>query len=451
MVQVGETIAVVDKSGKIISTSKHLLAVFKEAKSAYREKKATIAADRQAEVDAKNIRRAPKAFTIDDDVRSDTTSRASSRGSHRRSKHASKHHQNSGRNHDKDLRRKPMPADFHYTPDEHYPVERHELTRRHTTADGHELGLVRAQPVRTVSTPSYEHHHDDHHIDMDLAYGDIPPPLPPAADEEKELATRVSKITMLLDEAHCLQYTATSMIAHLQKNPDAMAAVALTLAEISNLVAKMAPGALTALKASSPAIFALLASPQFMIAAGAGVGITIVALGGYKIVKKIQARNAEREEPMAMAMEAERGGDDVAELQEIGGSVNNIEHWRRGIADVSAESYGTSVDGEFITPDAFALMRGAAVGDEAIRPRTSGGIRNADWDRDTPSALMPDTLVRSKTSAGDHPRRASSHRAKSTTSSHSRSNSKRGSKKSDKKTGKAEKKPSGLRLLFHAA
>jgi branched-subunit amino acid transport protein AzlD len=37
-----------------------------------------------------------------------------------------------------------------------------------------------------------------------------------------------------------------------------MAAVALTLAELSNLLTKMSPGILTALKSSSPAVFGLL-------------------------------------------------------------------------------------------------------------------------------------------------------------------------------------------------
>ena len=68
-----------------------------------------------------------------------------------------------------------------------------------------------------------------------------------------------------------------------------MAAVALTLAEISNLVTKMAPGALMAVKTSAPTVFAILAAPEFLIAVGVGVGLTVVAFGGYKIIKKIKA------------------------------------------------------------------------------------------------------------------------------------------------------------------
>jgi hypothetical protein len=121
-----------------------------------------------------------------------------------------------------------------------------------------------------------------------------------------------------------------------------MAAVALTLAEISNLLMKMSPSILTMLKASSPAVFALLASPQFLIAGGVALGITVVMFGGYKIIKKIQADNAARQE--ANRMEEAMVYDGI--------EMGSIESWRRGIADVETESIGTSVDGEFITPEA---------------------------------------------------------------------------------------------------
>ena len=196
----------------------------------------------------------------------------------------------------------------------------------------------RASLGRSMSTPAA--------IDMDLAYGEIPPPLPPTQPErEAELKGLVGKVKMLLVEAECAQYSVTAIIANLQKNPEAMAAVALTLAEISNIVAKMSPGVITALKGSAPAVVALLASPQFMIAAGVGVGITIVAFGGYKIIKKIKARNAQ--------------DDGMDEMLEIGGDVNRINSWRRGITDTEVGSTGTSVDGEFITPQAAFMSREA--------------------------------------------------------------------------------------------
>ena len=213
------------------------------------------------------------------------------------------------------------------------------------------------------------------HIDMDLAYGPIPPPLPVARQgDEQELKGLVQTVKRILEEADCLQYSASAIIASLQKSPDAMAAVALTLAEISNIARKMAPGALTTLKGSSPAVFALLASPQFLIAGGVAVGVTIVAFGGFKIIKKLQAKNA-------MQVEG------VDEMLEIGGDVGRIDNWRRGIAEVEVQSVGTSAEGEFITPAAFAMskldlneeraskLRRKEVGSGSRRGGSDGGSR----------------------------------------------------------------------------
>lgn len=202
-----------------------------------------------------------------------------------------------------------------------------------------------------------------------------------------ELKEKASKITMLLDEANCLQHTATTMIENLQKNPDALAAVSLTLAEISAIVSKMGPGVLLTLKGSFPAVAALLVSPQFMIAGGVAVGVTIVALGGYKIIKKIQQQ---KEEELVMggpvqmpaqprAIEEEPYQLDELETREL----SRIDMWRRGIADVEAESSGCSVDGEFVTPGATRQLVDAGVLDEDdIKSRRS--VRTA-----TPAARNP--------------------------------------------------------------
>ena len=221
-----------------------------------------------------------------------------------------------------------------------------ELIRRRSLSDVQSPRTERSQssPKRSSTTP----------IDMDLAYGELPPPLPSRnVEEESELKAKVSSLQRMLDEANCLHNSATAIIKSLENNPDAMAAVALTMAEISNIVAKIGPGALTALKASFPAVVALLASPEFLIAAGVGVGITVIALGGYKIIKRIKAKKASSENSTTEF----KGPSD--ELEEIQSDVdlNRIELWRRGIADVEAESGGTSVEGEFVTPGAARELR----------------------------------------------------------------------------------------------
>ena len=183
---------------------------------------------------------------------------------------------------------------------------------------------------------------------MNLAYGPIPPELRRGSTatetaQQEELTATLSKLDALLLEAHCLQHSATAIIANLQANPEAMAAVALTLAELSNILTKMGPGVLAALKGSSPAIFALLASPQFLIAGGLAIGVTVVMFGGFKIIKKIQANAAASKEANRMEEAL------VYEGTELG----TIDTWRRGIAEAEARSVSTSVDGEFITPEAM--------------------------------------------------------------------------------------------------
>ncbi|PGG99563.1 hypothetical protein AJ80_09330 [Polytolypa hystricis UAMH7299] len=412
MAALGQTIAVIDKSGKVVSTSKHIFGVFKEAKAAYKDKKAEIHAGRQAKHSEREARRAMAAFTLQDG-RSVTSSR---RGPSR-SKSVARH----GDRRSTVSRALPQEfeQDLHYSHPDHPP--RQEIARRHTS---HDVGV--AGPVfpkhRSHSTP---------HMDMDLAYGEFHPSslerLHHEREEEGDVNGLVTKASRLLEEAQCAQHSAQATIAHLQKHPDAMAAVALTLAEISKVVSKLAPAALASLKASSPAVFALLASPQFMIAAGVGVGVTIVLFGGYKIVKRITEANT------AKAQGAELM-DEMLEL-ELSQSVSHVEMWRRGVADMEAVSVGTSVHGEFITPTA-AAMSGMLVPGRVDELRGSGSRR---------SARGGETVVddRSEYSRGTRTSRSSrsSRRSKASTEVS-------GKEKNKKKKDKT-KKPSPLRLLFH--
>ncbi|KAK3699036.1 hypothetical protein LTR37_016640 [Vermiconidia calcicola] len=364
MVAIGQTITIVNKSGKVVGTSKHLVNVFNEAKSAYSERKAELKASRRDQADRKSEERKAlkqlEALKVEDD---DTVSRRSSRR---------------GSEDGKSTRRKPVPERRRQRPpiergvsDSFYandgamsrrsshrpsPLRRQseaeprmkELTRRHTG------GLELERHSRTPLSPRRASADD---IDMDLAYGELPPPLPERKyDTESELRQKMSGLQLLLDECNCLQYSVTAMIDNLQKNPDALAAVALTLAEISNLASKMAPGALMTMKGSFPAIIALLASPQFAIAAGVGVGVTIIALGSYKIIKKIKARK----EAELLLEDGHAYGEDEPDTPESEmdslRELNRIEMWRRGIAEEEASSMGTSVDGEFVTPAATKTL-----------------------------------------------------------------------------------------------
>ncbi|KIW04421.1 uncharacterized protein PV09_04693 [Verruconis gallopava] len=399
----GQTITVVNKSGKIVSSSKQLVNVWKEARAAYRERKAEIEAYREAEFERKRAeRRAQKQLEGD----------AASRASSHRSKPAHR---------SKSTRRGERPSavrgytDTYYGNDpqpqrhgvprsaieeEALPIRNKELTRRHT--DGNYLAV--APPGRRYSEPHNSWSRRSS-IDMDLAYGDLPPPVPQTRyHDDEELRGKMTTLTKLLDEANCLQYSVTTMVEHLQKNPDALAAVALTLAEISNLAAKMAPGALGALKSAFPAATALLMSPQFLIAAGLGVGVTVVMLGGYKIIKRIKETKEERELEAPM---------ELHELEDV--DLSRIEMWRRGIADVAAESAGSTVDGEFITPDARTRL-------------AEEGVLRADDVKSTRSH-------KTHKSKSGHRHKASSKAGTSTG-------------RTKDKDGKKKKAPSALRMLF---
>ncbi|KAJ5460871.1 uncharacterized protein N7458_002423 [Penicillium daleae] len=459
MAPLGQTIAVIDKSGKVVSTSKQLFGVFNQAKAAYKERKAHFNSERNAKIAEQQALKALATYQIDD------SPSVASRRSHRsRSQHhssRSQHHQTRSR-YEQDLHSATGRPESYHGPGQGLP-------RRHTH---HEL------TVREAARPMTARSKSDAQIDMDLAYGEAHPaalsrysPPEPNVDDQKQLDGLVSRAQWLLEEAHCVQHSATATISHLQKNPDAMAAVALTLAEISNLASKMAPAALSAFKSAAPTIFALLSSPQFLIAAGLGLGVTVVMFGGYKIIKKIQSGNAERGEEESIRME---------EMMELNMEADSrVEMWRRGVADVKAESVGTSVDGEFITPRAAAMSGidistaraqrdprfkfddGGSVASSrrSRRSRTSRAHTTAE-SRSGRSRREPEPVPASKAPSGffvrsskaptKAPSRASS---RAPSNAPSKAPSKAGTSISEKEKRPKEKKkkgPSRLRLMFTA-
>lgn len=148
-------------------------------------------------------------------------------------------------------------------------------------------------------------------VDMNLAYGNVPPdlaarvdldPTPQDETKEQEVKNLVKRVEDILDETQCVGHSAAVTIKRLQDDPKAAAAVALSLAELSKLVGTMSPAFLGMLKGGSPAVFALLASPQFLIAAGVTVGVTVVMFGGWKIVKQVKERKALKAAAAANAM-----------------------------------------------------------------------------------------------------------------------------------------------------
>ncbi|KAK3115329.1 hypothetical protein LTR53_005456 [Teratosphaeriaceae sp. CCFEE 6253] len=379
MVALGQTITIVNQSGKVVKTSKTLVNVWKEARSAYNEKKAELQARRRDEPPEgkdreRQARKGLQAFTLNDDE-SETSSRRSSRSRRgddgprtpprRRTERPPVERGYTDTFYAADTQlalRPPRPSPLRLDSASSTAPRAGELTRRHT-AD-----LPSPFPHPSTPTRSASLDDADVDVDMDLAYGELPPPLPERKyNDEVALRSKMTGLQTLLDECNCLQHSVTALIANLQKNPDALAAVALTLGEISSLASKMAPGALMSMKGAFPMIVAVLASPEFAIAVGVGVGVTVIALGGYKVIKKIKAKQEDKRllaagEGLAYpAIEGEPAspGNEMDELREL----SRIEMWRRGIADEGLASQGaegsvagTSVEGEFVTPAATRTL-----------------------------------------------------------------------------------------------
>ena len=412
-----QTITVVNKSGKAVSTSKHLVNVFKEAKAAYQERKAEVIASRNPDEPHHNKKKPHRALkaTVEDDRSFDSSGRRHSR-SHHGSRRVSPERR---RSYDSTRSGSRSPSTIYPSSHNRFsqdlvtlPPRSPGIQRSHTHDDALALGHRKPVPNRRslTSPPSPE-------VDMALAYGDLPGDVTATrTGDSEEIKPLIRKVKRLLEEADCLHYSATAIMASLQKNPDAMAAVALTLAEISNLASKMAPGALMALKGSAPAVFALLLSPEFLIAGGVAVGITVIAFGGYKIIKRIKAKNA---------LEKEAAGMD--EMLELGSDADRIHNWRRGISEVddgaSVLSAGTSVEGEFISPQAHALsMSRLNIHDEELSSRKGKGSAKAGSSK---SGSTKDSKKRHEKKKSEMEKMAK--------------------KEKERKV----KKPSPLRLMFH--
>ncbi|CAI4217402.1 unnamed protein product [Parascedosporium putredinis] len=384
-----ETVTIINNSGKIISTGKQLFGIFKEAKACYNEKKSFIHHERSLQ----------RSQTFDVGAQ------------------PSYHHQPQ-QYHDYDYGENP-----YYAGDDGRSHVSHRSHRSHRSSASRRHGpsASRAAPALTEANlrshsevsatppPPPPHYRSPYAEtaprDMTLSRPTLaraPTELAPARTDldpdhpdTQHARTLIGRVETLLDEANCVQHSATGIISHLQRNPDAAAAVALTLAELSTLLAKVSPSFLGIVQGGSPAVFALLSSPQFLIAAGAAVGVTVVMFGGWKIIKRIKENKAqEAMQREAMAFQASQipmqpmghmappmdpmhydmmgmpmrepeyypeehpiVGDGVDEALVIEQELSGIESWRRGIVPFGEDE---SVDVELISPEAQrAVKRGA--------------------------------------------------------------------------------------------
>ncbi|KAL7954977.1 hypothetical protein V8C34DRAFT_260030 [Trichoderma compactum] len=399
------TITIVNNSGKLISTGKQLLSIWKTAQTSYREKKDELSQERAQERAAE--KKPPpvpikRAQTFD-------TSRSIPHRQYDELSVASSHRTFKSSIAKKQL--PPVPNQLALTegnleklsevssvapskPPSSYQGSYGDamLVKSGFSRVDPPMALQQVQPrplVRTrTDTEAEAMKRMSMGSDLHLAYGDIPPDLadrvdldvhtaPPHVDlhdvhveDEREQAEQlIHKIENLLDEASCAQHSATAIITHLQERPDAAAAVALTLAELSGIITKLSPGFAAILKGTSPAIFALLASPQFLIGTGIAVGVTVVMFGGWKIIQRA-TQNSFAKKPLAYEAAAapvpnlpalpESGIDEAIVLESVEVDIGSIDTWRRGIVDLGYES----ADQELMTPAAERVRRGSKAGSE---------------------------------------------------------------------------------------
>ncbi|POS85310.1 hypothetical protein EPUL_001481 [Erysiphe pulchra] len=346
---------------------KHLVNLFKDAKAAYHDRKNELKEHKFRTVQQNQARLEVRTITSEHTQRSRRSNRSnrSQRQRQRERNDCSRppltaqnlsyitESYTSGRssyNPDQRSNRSASPTQNYSQPSDsitqrNYPP----MHRRHTTVVSTVPPPYTSRITRSRSNPDLS---KDSKIDMNLAYGNLPFDCMSESardlSSEFELQKMVGKLDNLLLEARCLQHSATAIIAHLQEDPEAMAAVGLTLAELSTIVSKMGPSVLRTLQTASPAIFALLASPQFLIASGVAMGVTVIMFGGFHIIKSIQS-NVEYKRG-TRKLESAMTYSDV--------DIESIKSWRRGVAESEAFSLYSSADEEYITPEAARHYRG---------------------------------------------------------------------------------------------
>ena len=122
--------------------------------------------------------------------------------------------------------------------------------------------------------------------------------------------------------------------------------------------------------------------------------------------------------------------------------LSRIDLWRRGIADIEAESSGCSVDGEFITPGATRQLVDAGVLDEDdIKSRRSVRTRDARSEKAPKSH-------RARSEAGSVRSDAHSERSAHTSKTSKTHRSK--TVKESSSSRRKEKEPSLMKQLFRS-
>ncbi|RVD89511.1 uncharacterized protein DFL_000515 [Arthrobotrys flagrans] len=259
------TVEVVDKAGKAIHTSKTIFGALREAREAYKAKRAERKAEREAE---KAARRAIKERAYEEQLREARRARREAR-----------------RAIEDDSRT------------EERRRERRERRERRMIEDGRsDAGTeVRDRDAGSDTSSIYSHRERNGSTGAltlrsasttDLSLPPMPP-RPEVDEEDDHLTALFTQVQDIIDHAAAAQSSVVTLVDALRREPETLAMVGLTLAEISTIVAKLSPAALAGAQISWPVVFSFLASPQFAIVAGGVIGTTVILLGGYRIIQKM--------------------------------------------------------------------------------------------------------------------------------------------------------------------
>ncbi|KAA8909677.1 hypothetical protein FN846DRAFT_941810 [Sphaerosporella brunnea] len=302
---IATTVSVMDQHGKVVHNgSKTFFSALREAKEAYKQRKAEIAAERQAQ------RRAREKVM------------ASPGRPQRRQTDPVLTIQNSSSSNHKDERKKP---------------HRRQTTRAGPVTEdsiAEDSLVVREDAlVRRDSSARRRRSHDEDELQVSTrGAGAMAAARNPALEMAPALfndpsviavQTLLARVQSIIDELQCWTVGLTTLITELQKTPETFAAVGLSLAEIAQMATHVAPAAMVVLKTAFPTVFALINSPHFAVIAGVAGAATVIVLGGYKIVKSIMAgaddnlKMAYGELPdEALMEEANLGGEILGEVIE---------------------------------------------------------------------------------------------------------------------------------------
>ncbi|KAF8420197.1 hypothetical protein EV426DRAFT_701751 [Tirmania nivea] len=345
MPELAGTVQVVDQGGKMLTTTKSVYNAFKDAKAAYHARKQQILAERNLERERrealklaaleKDARRATREKKrLEHEKRKaerkaiETSNVKAIEWKDGDKKDGDKMDKKSSSSKDKKDKKKDKTEDSVLVVYKGDKKEKKEKKHRHRSSskdkekkrkgstsssdsDSKAIATVSTPPLTPVDEESFGYL-DDHKVgtgQLRLPYNASVISLAPALlqnvpggsqaqqilsmgqqmvsmmdpEGDSPLTALLVRLTDILDTFDCLNASITTLVASLQKDPDALAMVGLTLAEISAIVAKTAPGVVVAAKAAFPVIFGFLASPQFLVTAGASV----IVIGGYQIIRRV--------------------------------------------------------------------------------------------------------------------------------------------------------------------